>query len=87
MQAVEGFLEVLAPLSASAMCPVRPRAVATSAARDADNAHELVRRFSDLCVDLHIISGEREAILSFAGVSAVFTDELLVVVDVGGGSK
>ena len=86
VQAVEGFLEVLAPLSASAMCPVRPRAVSTSAARDADNAHELVRRFSDVCVDLHIISGEREAILSFAGVSAVFTDELLVAVDVGGGS-
>lgn len=61
-------------------------AVATSASRDAENADEFKARLSRAGVELDIISGEREAALSFAGASSAFPGERVVVVDAGGGS-
>ena len=60
--------------------------VATSAARDAKNASVFLEALDSLGISLHIISGEKEAALSFAGVSYDFPDENLLVVDIGGGS-
>lgn len=61
-------------------------AFATSAARDAANAGELVSVLAEEGVALRVIPGEREAALSFAGASMDFPGEDLLVVDVGGGS-
>ena len=62
-------------------------AMATSASRDASNADEFVERLHGLGVELTVIPGEREAGLSFAGATAAFPGETLMVVDVGGGSS
>ena len=61
-------------------------AVATSAARDAANADEFAARLAERGVTLTVIPGEKEAALTFAGASADFPDENLLVVDIGGGS-
>ena len=61
-------------------------AMATSASRDARNADEFVGRLRELGVELSVIPGEREAALTFAGATAAFPGETLLVVDVGGGS-
>lgn len=61
-------------------------AMATSASRDASNADEFVARLRALGIELTVIPGEREASLSFAGATAAFPGETLLVVDVGGGS-
>lgn len=66
--------------------PSRLCALATSAARDAKNQDELVRRFSQEGIDLAVIPGALEAQLSFMGASIDFGDERLALVDVGGGS-
>ena len=60
--------------------------VATSASRDAENSAELEAIFADLGLDVQVISGMREAELTFLGASSVFPGERLIVVDVGGGS-
>ena len=62
-------------------------AMATSASRDASNADEFVERLRGLGIELTVIPGEREAGLSFAGATAAFPGETLMVVDVGGGSS
>ncbi len=61
-------------------------AFATSAARDAKNSQELVAALKTLGVELSVISGTKEASLSFRGASSCFADETLLVVDIGGGS-
>jgi exopolyphosphatase/guanosine-5'-triphosphate,3'-diphosphate pyrophosphatase len=61
-------------------------AVATSAARDAKNADELIDRLAQVGIVLDVIPGALEAELSFRGASIDFPDEQIVVVDVGGGS-
>jgi exopolyphosphatase/guanosine-5'-triphosphate,3'-diphosphate pyrophosphatase len=61
-------------------------AVATSAARDAQNSSALVQRLHANGVELKIIPGTLEANLSFLGASCQFHNEDLCVVDVGGGS-
>ena len=60
--------------------------VATSASRDAKNASEFSEKLNTLGAPLTIIPGEREAQLSFLGASAGFENEMLLVVDSGGGS-
>ena len=65
---------------------VRVTAVATSAARDADNSEEFGALLRDAGIELTVIPGEREAALSFAGASCEFGGERLIVVDIGGGS-
>ncbi len=66
------------------------RMVATSATRDAGNAAEFVRRVSDvLGVAPEVLTGAREAMLSFTGATAELSAEHggpFLVVDIGGGS-
>lgn len=61
-------------------------AVATSAARDAENAGDLIARLSDAGVSLFVIPGEREAALTFRGNASSFPGADLLVADIGGGS-
>lgn len=61
-------------------------AVATSAARDAANTGDLAGAIAGTGVDLEVISGEREAALTFAGAAYELGGEGTLVVDVGGGS-
>lgn len=60
--------------------------VATSASRDAKNADEFMRMLQKLGLKVSVISGEKEANLSFLGASHNYRNENLLVVDVGGGS-
>jgi len=67
------------------------RIVATSAARRAVNAEELVQEVRRIFgVDLRILDGREEAILSFQGAASVLPADLKekgpVVIDIGGGS-
>ena len=64
----------------------RTVAVATSAARDASNSHELLGALEAVGVRPEIISGDREGFLAFLGATYGFCDERVLVVDVGGGS-
>ncbi len=69
-------------------CKAKPFivAMATSAARDAINSNDLAVELDKLNIPLAIISGEKEASLSFSGaVNGVFGDGILVN-DIGGGS-
>jgi len=63
---------------------------ATSASRDASNVDVLVERVRrELSLDYAVISGEREAALSFAGAFAMLPGDAppaAAVVDIGGGS-
>ncbi len=64
-------------------------ATATSAARDASNSKDLIKICEDLKIPLHIIDGQREAELSYAGALSALPDSKkgnILVVDVGGGS-
>ncbi|MDR0501369.1 MAG: hypothetical protein LBG97_09065 [Coriobacteriales bacterium] len=67
-------------------------AVATAAMRDAINSADVIAALANFGVDVSIISGKREAELSFAGTLSGFNsleinDEPLMSVDVGGGSS
>ena len=63
------------------------QAVATSAARDAKNKEEFFDILTELEIPVEIISGDREAELTFLGaLSQGQSGEGVVVVDVGGGS-
>lgn len=61
-------------------------ALATSAARDADNSNEFTALLRNQGITLEVIPGKREAALSFMGASIDFVGERLLVVDIGGGS-
>ena len=65
-----------------------PEILATSAVRDAENGPELVERVREgTGLDMHLISGEKEAALGFRGaLSAVRREGPVLVVDLGGGS-
>lgn len=60
--------------------------MATSAARDAENAAEFASMLAARGLKLAVIPGEKEAALSFRGASSDFAGETILVVDVGGGS-
>jgi exopolyphosphatase/guanosine-5'-triphosphate,3'-diphosphate pyrophosphatase len=63
------------------------RAVATSAARDADNSSLLISAAKAYGIEVEIITGQEEASLSYAGAVSVHRGlENPVVVDIGGGS-
>ncbi len=61
-------------------------AVATSAARDAENSSEFVQVLANLGIRLDVIAGEQEAGLSFSGASCAYLGECVAVIDAGGGS-
>ena len=67
--------------------PVIPiKAVATSAARDAENTGELIEQLRHLGVELSVIEGQQEAALSFRGASRGYEGQHLLIADIGGGS-
>src|SRR5262249_6939279 len=62
-------------------------AVATSAARDVSNGHELLDLGKKHGIPIHIISGDKEAQLTFKGALCDRESTIgIAVVDVGGGS-
>ncbi|HBA87639.1 MAG TPA: exopolyphosphatase [Geobacter sp.] len=68
---------------------VRLRAVATSAVRDARNGESFCRRvFEETGIELEVIDGTEEAVLTLRGVASILDDKEcdLAVFDVGGGS-
>lgn len=60
--------------------------VATSAARDAENGEEFLDRLRALGLAPDIVSGQREAHLSFRGATYSVRQEDVLVADLGGGS-
>lgn len=65
------------------------RAVATSAVRDAVNGGDFVERVrQETGIDLEVIDGDEEALVTLRGVASVLDDKSgdLAVFDVGGGS-
>lgn len=66
--------------------PHRVIAIATSAARDAQNGNELVEALASCGITLLIIPGDLEAKLSFSGATSDFAGDGLLVHDIGGGS-
>ena len=85
-QAVAGFQQALQRFRTPGHPSVEVHAIATSAARDARNAGEFAQLLAAQGVALEVVPGQREAALSFRGVSGDFAGEDLMVVDVGGGS-
>jgi exopolyphosphatase/guanosine-5'-triphosphate,3'-diphosphate pyrophosphatase len=61
-------------------------ALATSAARDAENGSELADALARSGIELEVISGDREAALTFAGAAYALGGDGTLVADVGGGS-
>lgn len=68
--------------------PEKVLAMATSAARDAENKEELFKICKNLNIPLEIISGDQEAQITYSGsVSGMKSvDTKTLVVDIGGGS-
>lgn len=66
--------------------PNRVICVATSASRDAANSDEFLTGMAKRGLAIHIIPGEREALLSFRGATYQRNVEDLLVIDPGGGS-
>ncbi len=60
--------------------------IATSAARDADNGPGFLDRVAALGLELAIITGPREALLSFSGATYSLRGEDILLLDLGGGS-
>ncbi|WP_261428784.1 Ppx/GppA phosphatase family protein [Berryella wangjianweii] len=85
-RALEDFRSDLASFERSLGQRAAVRAIATSAARDARNASQLIELVRSLGIELQVASGHEEAGLCFAGVAHGFPDEALVVIDIGGGS-
>lgn len=90
--AVDRYLEVRASCDGADHPVLSTTVMATSAARDAENADEFADLLARRGLELAVIPGEKEAALSFRGASADFacSDEgeppMILVVDVGGGS-
>jgi len=64
-------------------------AFATSAARDADNGQDFVKRIKiETGIDIKIVTGEEEAEWIYEGVkhASVLSDNTSVIMDIGGGS-
>lgn len=62
-------------------------AMATSAARDAENQEELFKICNELSIPVEIIPGEKEAEITYRGaVSGMISANTRLVLDIGGGS-
>lgn len=67
--------------------PNKILAVATSAARDVKNSEELSKICGDLGIPLEIVSGAKEAEMTFKGaISSSRDQKIRAVIDIGGGS-
>lgn len=80
------YVNVIASYKSDQYPEIPIKAIATSAARDAQNSSVLVERLRELGVDLSIIEGTREAALSFRGAGQGHEGEHLLMADIGGGS-
>lgn len=78
---VAGYLEEIRAAGSE-----EPVALATSAARDAENANVLLAELAGLGVRPRVILGEEEARLSFLGATFGLEAEDVLVADPGGGS-
>lgn len=59
----------------------------TSALREAKNSSDFIKRVRELGLDVDVLSGEEEALLSFKGAKAgLGLPETILVIDIGGGS-
>lgn len=85
-QTVKTYVGIIAEHTTFECPQIGLTALATSATRDARNALEFERALSKIGVNIRVISGDKEAELTFLGVSSVFANEPLLVVDIGGGS-
>jgi len=85
---LDGYRAAIAEVEArDGVAPARIIAVATSAARDAENAAELVDALAQRGIELAVIPGELEAAFSFSGTISAFPEaKRPMVVDIGGGS-
>ncbi len=87
MQRVEEALRTFLAVRARYEVPrCNAMVVATSAVRDAENADAFQEMLARLGLPLRVISGAEEAALTFAGATAAFAGQRVMVVDVGGGS-
>lgn len=67
--------------------PARILAMATSAARDAENKQDLFQICSDLNIPIEIIPGEKEADITYRGAtSGQASNSNRLIIDIGGGS-
>ena len=69
VQQIAQYVSVVNSFKTEEFPEIPIRAVATSAARDAQNSALLVERLKELGVNLSIIEGTREAALSFRGAA------------------
>lgn len=82
--AVAEFQRAMAPYQQEA--PINLTVMATSASRDAANAHEFQQILRSQGIELAVIPGHKEASLTFRGASCDFMGKPVMVVDIGGGS-
>lgn len=62
-------------------------AFGTNALREAKNSQAFIDKVKErFGLDIHIISGEKEALYGFVGVSQSFKDDNILIFDIGGGS-
>jgi exopolyphosphatase/guanosine-5'-triphosphate,3'-diphosphate pyrophosphatase len=73
-----------------AACQVQHvKAIATSALRNASNAHEFINLVkTETCIDIEIVDGNREANFVYGGVklSGLLSAQNSLIIDIGGGS-
>lgn len=85
--AVDRFIQVRNGCSLPDLPVLGTVVMATSAARDAQNADAFAQMLAERGLELQVISGQREAELTFAGVTIEASSGTSVAaVDVGGGS-
>ncbi len=84
-EAIDRYLAVRASFECDGQ-KIPTAVMATSAARDAQNAEEFVEVLARKGLTLQVIPGNREAALSFLGASSSFADGRIMLVDIGGGS-
>lgn len=82
--AVAEFQKAMVPYESEE--PIRLTVMATSASRDASNAHEFQQIMANQGIELAVIPGHKEASLTFRGASCDFIGQPVMVVDIGGGS-
>lgn len=87
LSAVDDYLAVISACDTEADPVCSTMAVATSATRDAANADVLLDALAARGLALEVISGAREAELTFAGATSSWPGESCMVLDVGGGSS
>jgi len=72
---------------AKSMHSKRILAFGTSALREAKNSSDFIKKVNQLGLDVDILSGKEEALLSFKGAKAgLGLSETILVIDIGGGS-